>query len=362
MRAWILACLLVAGSAYAAVSPPFIANGESEPIVRVDLLQDSAATNPAEPLAGLTHDSTGLAVSCIASPQSTWTDYTVAGTDQIESITTIGTYAAPTADNVRFAEVESEGVYELQFEASLFNVTDSNNVTCKISGATDLATRTFTMYQGLAEADANGRFAADVEAWDGTALATTDPVADVQTDTTAILADTNELQADWANGGRLDLILDARASQASVDGLNDFDPAADTVTVSDLVASAIADFFEVDSGTTAGAAVAGSVVDEIVSNSGGGGSSGAGSLELVTGTCDGDSTTTQCDDATNLTQADDYWNNWTAIIVDGQPPRCVRNFDATDDRLSWPAATALPDTAANQTYTLVAAPECRNFP
>jgi len=32
-----------------------------------------------------------------------------------------------------------------------------------------------------------------------------------------IVADTNELQIDWANGGRLDLILDARASQASLD-------------------------------------------------------------------------------------------------------------------------------------------------
>ena len=34
---------------------------------------------------------------------------------------------------------------------------------------------------------------------------------------TAIIADTNELQTDWANGGRLDLILDSRSSQASVD-------------------------------------------------------------------------------------------------------------------------------------------------
>jgi hypothetical protein len=34
-----------------------------------------------------------------------------------------------------------------------------------------------------------------------------------------ILTDTNELQADWANGGRLDLILDARASQTSVDAI-----------------------------------------------------------------------------------------------------------------------------------------------
>ena len=33
------------------------------------------------------------------------------------------------------------------------------------------------------------------------------------------LADTSELQQDWANGGRLDNILDARASQASVDDI-----------------------------------------------------------------------------------------------------------------------------------------------
>ncbi len=33
------------------------------------------------------------------------------------------------------------------------------------------------------------------------------------------IADTNELQTDWADGGRLDLILDARASQTSVDDL-----------------------------------------------------------------------------------------------------------------------------------------------
>lgn len=35
----------------------------------------------------------------------------------------------------------------------------------------------------------------------------------------ATLADTNELQTDWANGGRLDNILDARSSQTSVDDL-----------------------------------------------------------------------------------------------------------------------------------------------
>jgi hypothetical protein len=38
-------------------------------------------------------------------------------------------------------------------------------------------------------------------------------------DITAILADTNELQTDWANGGRLDVILDARASQTTANAI-----------------------------------------------------------------------------------------------------------------------------------------------
>lgn len=41
----------------------------------------------------------------------------------------------------------------------------------------------------------------------------------LDTEVTAILADTNELQTDWADGGRLDLILDARASQATADAI-----------------------------------------------------------------------------------------------------------------------------------------------
>lgn len=40
-----------------------------------------------------------------------------------------------------------------------------------------------------------------------------------QVTSSAILADTNELQLDWTDGGRLDLILDARASQTSVNTL-----------------------------------------------------------------------------------------------------------------------------------------------
>lgn len=54
------------------------------------------------------------------------------------------------------------------------------------------------------------------------ALSTVDSKIDtIDTNVDSILADTNELQGDWANGGRLDNILDSRASQTSVDTIDD---------------------------------------------------------------------------------------------------------------------------------------------
>lgn len=67
-------------------------------------------------------------------------------------------------------------------------------------------------------------------------------LAAVDTEVAAILADTNELQTDWANGGRLDLILDARASQTSVDDLpTNAELATALGTADDAVLTAIGD-------------------------------------------------------------------------------------------------------------------------
>jgi hypothetical protein len=63
----------------------------------------------------------------------------------------------------------------------------------------------------------------------------------LDTEIAAILADTNELQSDWADGGRLDLILDARASQTSVDDLPTNSELATALgTADDAVLAAIA--------------------------------------------------------------------------------------------------------------------------
>jgi len=62
----------------------------------------------------------------------------------------------------------------------------------------------------------------DVEAWNNVPVTGDGDWSELQTDVDSILLDTNELQTDWADGGRLDLILDARASQTSVDTIDNF--------------------------------------------------------------------------------------------------------------------------------------------
>lgn len=72
-------------------------------------------------------------------------------------------------------------------------------------------------------------------------------LAAVKAETAAIVADTNELQTDWANGGRLDTILDARASQATAD-----DILTDTGTTLPATLSTIAGYIDTEVGAIKG--------------------------------------------------------------------------------------------------------------
>ncbi len=76
---------------------------------------------------------------------------------------------------------------------------------------------TFGQAIGDPAADSNTIYGAVVTGAAGATVAA-DIIA-VKAETATIVADTAELQTDWVNGGRLDLILDARASQTSVDDL-----------------------------------------------------------------------------------------------------------------------------------------------
>jgi hypothetical protein len=84
-------------------------------------------------------------------------------------------------------------------------------------------------------------------------------ITTVDTVVDAVLVDTNELQTDWHDGGRLDVIQDGILADTGTDG----------VIVQEMKASALADFFDVDSTSDYASAVSGSVGKEIADNAGG---------------------------------------------------------------------------------------------
>lgn len=131
-------------------------------IVRVKLLDSSVTTGAG--LTGLTEASSGLRISTIVDNAATAVSYTQAGST-IETITTLGTYAAPTASKCRFKEVDSTnhpGVYELHFADARFSVASARFLLISLSGATNLAQCDF-----LIQLNAAADYPVDVRQWIG---------------------------------------------------------------------------------------------------------------------------------------------------------------------------------------------------
>ncbi len=113
--------------------------GQKSVILRVKILNSSVSTGAG--LTGLTYSSSGLIISTIADNESAKTAYTVAGST-IEDITTLGTYAAPTATKCRFKKVDDTyhpGIYEIQIADARFAVSSAKFLIVSISGATNAA-------------------------------------------------------------------------------------------------------------------------------------------------------------------------------------------------------------------------------
>jgi len=92
-------------------------------------LLDSTSTTGAGKT-GLTFSSSGLIIGTIANTEATATTYTAAGST-VETVTTLGTYSAPTATKVRFREVDATnfpGVYEMQIADARFAVTNASQL------------------------------------------------------------------------------------------------------------------------------------------------------------------------------------------------------------------------------------------
>ncbi len=114
-------------------------NGQTSVVLRFKLRNSSVTTGAG--LTGLTSASSGLIISTIADNEASATAYTVAGS-LVETIATLGTYAAPTATKCRFKEVDATnhpGIYEFQFADARFAVSSAKSLTISVSGATNLA-------------------------------------------------------------------------------------------------------------------------------------------------------------------------------------------------------------------------------
>src|SRR3954447_26012113 len=112
--------------------------GQTGVIVRVKIRK---SVSPYDGITGLTSGSGSLIISTIADNEPSATAYTAAGST-IETITTLGTYAAPTATKCRFREVDAtnhKGVYEIQLADARFAVSNAKSLIVSIGGATNAA-------------------------------------------------------------------------------------------------------------------------------------------------------------------------------------------------------------------------------
>lgn len=130
-----------------------VENGITSLILRV-FIQDSSSTTGAGKT-GLSHTSTGMIIALIADNEATATLYTVAASN-VETITTLGTFAAPTSNKCRFKEVDSTnlpGVYELHFANTRWAVSGARSVQGMITGASGAVACPFEVQ--LADVPAN---------------------------------------------------------------------------------------------------------------------------------------------------------------------------------------------------------------
>lgn len=109
--------------------------GQGSIILRIKVL-DSAATTGAGKT-GLTNASAGLIISAIADNEAVATPYTQAA-GNIETIVTLGTFAAPTAGKCRFKELDAtnhKGCYEIQLADARYAVSGAKSLLVSLGGA-----------------------------------------------------------------------------------------------------------------------------------------------------------------------------------------------------------------------------------
>jgi hypothetical protein len=119
--------------------------GQTSVIILLKILDSSVATGAGK--TGLAYNTSGLVIATKADNEASATVYTSAAT-HIEDISTLGTYAAPSASCCRFKEVDStnmKGIYELQLADARFAVSGAKSLLVSISGAAGAAETDFVI-------------------------------------------------------------------------------------------------------------------------------------------------------------------------------------------------------------------------
>jgi hypothetical protein len=113
--------------------------GQGSIVLRIKILNSSVSTGAG--LTGLSSTSSGLIISTIADNEATATAYTVAASN-VETVTTLGTFAAPSSGKCRFREVDAtnhKGVYEIQLADARYAVSNAKSLLVSVLGATNAA-------------------------------------------------------------------------------------------------------------------------------------------------------------------------------------------------------------------------------
>lgn len=159
-----------------------VENGITSLVLRI-FVQDTSLTNGGGKT-GLDHTSSGMQLSLIADNESSATVYTVAASN-LETITTIGTFAAPTSGKARFKAVDETnlaGIYELHIANARWAVSGARSVQGMLFGASGAAPCPFeiqlhpvpsnlTHAGGTAVTASGGRPEVNTTHWGGTAVA-----------------------------------------------------------------------------------------------------------------------------------------------------------------------------------------------
>jgi hypothetical protein len=113
--------------------------GQTGVVLRIKILDSTVASGAGK--TGLTGASSGLVIATIGDNEAVATAYTAAG-GTIETIGTLGTYAAPSATKCRFREVDAtnhKGIYEIQFADARYAIVGAKSLLISVSGASGAA-------------------------------------------------------------------------------------------------------------------------------------------------------------------------------------------------------------------------------